>query len=122
MEVDDDDLRGGPGLLDEVVEELERAHRSRHEEDPLQIHDGHRCAVRGLDDREPAPRRAHPEVRGPDDAVGAVEVRHDLAPSPDVVTEGEHVRARRQKPIGKAGSHARSVGHVLGVDDAEADL
>jgi hypothetical protein len=38
-----------------------------------------------------------------------------------VVPEREDIRARGKQPVGKARRDACPVGHVLGVDDAEAD-
>jgi hypothetical protein len=38
-----------------------------------------------------------------------------------VVAERDHVGAGREQPLGEARSDPRAVGHVLAVDDAEAD-
>ena len=59
------------------------------------------------------------EVRGPDDPLGAGEVRVDLLPPPGVVAERDHVRARGEEALGELRRDPDAVGDVLAVQDAE---
>ncbi len=70
---------------------------------------------------EPAARRGRGEVRGPDDALGARQVRVDLLPPPGVIAERDHVRAGGEEPLGELRRDPHAVGDVLAVQDAEAD-
>jgi hypothetical protein len=62
------------------------------------------------------------QVGGPDDAVRFRQVGNDLAPPPHVVSERDHVGARREQALGDLRREPRAVGGVLSVHDAEVDV
>ena len=69
----------------------------------------------------PRPGRRGGEVRRPDDALGAGQVRVDLLPPPGVVAERDHVRAGGEEALGQLRRDPDAVGDVLAVQDAERD-
>jgi len=121
VEVDDDDRRLSAGLLDELVDDLERRLGDLEEQPTHQVEDGHRRAVRSRRDGERAAGRMAREVRGTEHALRRIEIWQQLAARPGVVAERHDVRARREQPVGQLGRDAPPVGRVLAVHDAEVD-
>jgi len=122
VKVDEDDRRLPARLLDELVNDLERPDRGRHEQVAEQIDHRDPGAVACLGDGPPAPRRCSREVRGPDHAVGAREVGRDLLPPPDVVAERDHVRAGREQLVRELRRDPDTVRDVLPVRDHEVQV
>jgi hypothetical protein len=73
-------------------------------------------------DVSPFPGALEKRFAGPDDAVGAVEVRDDLAAPPDVVAERDRVDAAPRAAVGELRRDAHAVRDVLAVRDAEVDV
>ena len=100
VEVDDDDLRLGARLLDERVDDLERARRDVEEERAHQVDDGDRRPVARRGDGEAAARAApRAKFAGRIDALRRVEVaaRSPLARQvwlPSVITSAPAARIR----------------------------
>ena len=116
VEVDDDDGRRAPRLLDEAVGGEERALERIEREDPEQV--DHRDTVVH---REAAAGRPRRHVRGSQDAVGAREVRREVLLPPGPVAERHDVGAAREQLVGELRGDAASGRCVLAVDDAEVD-
>jgi hypothetical protein len=108
-----DHRRLRPRLLDELVDHLEHRDRRREEERAHDVDHGHLGSVLGGSDRQPAAGRELREVRGPDHALGGLEIAVDLGATPGVVAERDHVRARGQNPGGELRGDPDAVGEVL---------
>jgi hypothetical protein len=122
VEVDQDDRRPRPGLVDELVDDAEGMDRRGEEERALEVEDGHLGSVLRLPEREPgAGDPGVAEVRGARDARARLEHRDEVAVPPDVVACRDHVGARGEELLGELGGEADAVRGVLAVDDAEVD-
>jgi hypothetical protein len=122
VEVEEHDRCLTPGLVDELVDELERGDGGLEEEIAEQVEHGHARPLAGGCDREASSRGPGREVRRPNHSVGAGEVGHDLAPPPDVVAEREHVDSRAEEPVRELRRDPDAVGRVLGVGDDEVEV
>jgi hypothetical protein len=122
MEVHDHDRRLRVRVGDQGVDHLERLRCDPHEQAPQQVDHGDGYAVARRRCREPSPGSVCGQVGGPDDAVRFRQVGNDLAPPPDVVSERDHVGARRQQALGDLRGESGAVGGVLPVHDAEVDI
>jgi len=122
VDVDEDHGCRCPGLLDELVDDLPHAVRRVEEERPEEVDDRDGGPVPSRDDREPAPRGATLEVRGPHDRRRRRQVGPDLFAPPRVVAQRQRVRPRGQQPFGEPWRDADAVCDVLAVDDAGVDL
>jgi hypothetical protein len=115
-----DPLRSERGDL--RLRRAERIVERLHEDPALDVHHPEPPAVRGGDDRAPAPRGAGGVVRRADQpGAGGVEVRPDLALRPDVVAAGEEIDLGGEELFGRVGGDARPGGRVLGVRDHEVE-
>jgi hypothetical protein len=121
VDIDDDDRRLPPGVLDEVVEDLERGDRRIEVQVPEDVGDRDVRSVRGRCDGEGATRGLRREVGGPDYSLGPFEVRDDLPPAEDMVAERDDVRAGLEQPVGDLRRDADAVRCVLAVENAEVD-
>jgi hypothetical protein len=95
-------------------------HLGVHEQPALEVDDGDGRTVGGRADREPSARGADAaEVRRPQDSVGRLEQRVEVAVTPDVVPGGDDVGPPVEQALRELRREARPVGRVLAVDDAE---
>ena len=83
-----------------------------------EVHDAQAHAV-ALDNDLAAARLGAEVVRRAQDALGALEVGHDLAPPEGVVAERDHVDPGAQQLVGQPRRDAQAAGDVLRVDHDE---
>ena len=101
VDVDEDDLRLAPRLLDEPVDDLPHAHGTSMKSEPITLITATRVPSRAATTARPCPGSEEREVRRAYHAVGAREVRHDLDPAPRVVAERDRVDAGGEEPVGE---------------------
>ena len=99
VDVDDDDRRPLPRLVDELVDELQHARRRLEEERAEHVDHRHRRPVGACTDREPAAGRRRREFAGRITRSDVCEVRPDLAARrhvwlPSVITSAPAASSR----------------------------
>ncbi|MHC2275865.1 hypothetical protein ACVME8_002476 [Bradyrhizobium diazoefficiens] len=123
MEIDDDRIRcnaertGAELALQRRKGIVERG----HEDAAQSIDDERMLAVLGLDQRRAAAGRAARIVRGPHQAVGALDEHQGLALVPGVIAERHRVGAGIEKLLIDRFGDAEAAGGIFAVDDDEIE-
>ncbi len=105
-----------------VAADAERVVDGRHEDAAHQVDHADLDAV-GRRERPPAAAgQARRIVRGPQDAVGLVQLAAELALVPDVVAAGDEVDAGREHRLGGLRGQAEAARRVLAVGDHRVDV